>query len=82
MPLYEYDCLGCQHHFELLVRPGSDTPACPACRSEDLERSLSLFAVATQGTSQARLKDKRATHVRGQKDRLIAEREEREHHQH
>jgi putative FmdB family regulatory protein len=81
MPLYEYDCRGCKHRFELLVRTG-DKPACPACQSEDLERCLSAFAVTTAGLSQSRLKEARASHGRSQKDRLIAEREEREHHQH
>jgi len=81
MPLYEYECRGCHHHFELLVRRG-DTPACPTCRSEDLDRALSQFAVTTPGVSQSRLKDARAAYGRSQKDRLIAEKEARDNHHH
>lgn len=81
MPLYEYTCRACQQQFEFLVRPGG-TPTCPACQSADLERATSAFAVSTPGLRQSRLKDARAAHARGQKDRLIAEKEEREHHRH
>ena len=81
MPLYEYKCRSCQHHFEQLVRTG-DTPVCPACRSEDLEREISSFAVNTPGASEARLRKARSDYGKSQKDRLIAEKEEREHHHH
>ena len=81
MPLYEYECRACQHRFELLVRAG-DVPACPACQSTDLERSLSMFAVTTPGTSQARLQKARVDYKTSQKDKTIAAREERERHQH
>jgi putative FmdB family regulatory protein len=46
MPLYEYLCKGCSHQFETLVR-GSETPACPACHTTELERRLSVFAAHT-----------------------------------
>jgi putative FmdB family regulatory protein len=46
MPLYEYQCRSCRHEFEALVR-GSDVPACPACKSQDLERLLSSFGMST-----------------------------------
>jgi putative FmdB family regulatory protein len=46
MPLYEYDCQNCAHHFEALVR-GAEAPACPACHGTDLQRALSTFAVST-----------------------------------
>lgn len=44
MPLYEYQCQGCQHRFELLVRE-STRFQCPACGGTDLARQLSVFAV-------------------------------------
>jgi putative FmdB family regulatory protein len=81
MPLYEYECRRCHHHFETLVRRG-DAPACPSCQSGDLERTVSQFAVTTPGTSQARLKDARKAHKSGQKDKLIAEKEARDSHHH
>jgi len=43
MPLYEYQCEQCTHQFEKLVHNG-ETVACPECRSERLERLLSLPA--------------------------------------
>jgi putative FmdB family regulatory protein len=46
MPLYDYNCRACGHHFEILVRAG-DTPACPECKSQDLERLLSSFGMST-----------------------------------
>jgi putative FmdB family regulatory protein len=49
MPIYDYACRACDARFELLVR-ASTTPACPACRSEDLERLLSLPAIRSDAT--------------------------------
>jgi putative FmdB family regulatory protein len=45
MPLFEYECRGCGHHFEYLTRDGQ-SPACPSCRGEDLQKLLSVFAVS------------------------------------
>lgn len=81
MPLFEYRCRQCHGDFELLVRTG-DVPACPTCQSTDLEKALSQFAVTTPAGSQARLQKARADYRKGQKDKLIADREERDHHQH
>lgn len=81
MPLYEYRCSACQHQFEQLVRV-DDVPACPVCQSSSLERTLSMFAVATPGQSLKRLRQAKADYKNSQKDKLIAAREERERHQH
>jgi putative FmdB family regulatory protein len=43
MPIYEYRCGQCRAEFELLVR-GNDSPQCPQCESEKLERKLSVVA--------------------------------------
>jgi putative FmdB family regulatory protein len=43
MPLFEYECRGCGHHFEHLTRTDR-APACPACASEDLQKLFSVFA--------------------------------------
>jgi putative FmdB family regulatory protein len=48
MPLYAYICADCAREFETLVR-GDETPACPACGSEGLERQLSLIARPAPG---------------------------------
>lgn len=46
MPLYEYTCTKCRDEFELLVR-GGETPVCPQCGSQRLERLLSVPAAHT-----------------------------------
>jgi putative FmdB family regulatory protein len=44
MPLYEYECVACQHHFEELVSPaGTTMVACPECTSQDVSKLLSKF---------------------------------------
>lgn len=48
MPIFEYECQNCDHHFEALVF-GQKEPACPSCESKDLKKTLSVFAVATGG---------------------------------
>ncbi len=55
MPIFEYACRACGHAFEALVR-AADTPACPACTSQDLEKLLSAVAVKTEGTRQLGLR--------------------------
>jgi putative FmdB family regulatory protein len=51
MPIYEYTCVGCQGEFELLVR-GGEIPRCPQCESDDLQRQLSVPAVARNAGSE------------------------------
>jgi putative FmdB family regulatory protein len=41
MPIFEYTCRDCHHDFELLVR-GALVPACPHCRSTQLDKQLSV----------------------------------------
>ena len=52
MPLFEYTCRDCHRQFEALVT-ASRTPVCPACQGTDLEKHLSVFAVATGSSRQA-----------------------------
>lgn len=54
MPIYEYRCRECGHEFETLVRSGT-TPACPSCRSAELQKRLSVFATPVAGTAAAAL---------------------------
>ena len=46
MPLYEYRCRDCRTLFEQYVRSFSETVACPRCRSGEVEKQLSTFALA------------------------------------
>ncbi|HTR00316.1 MAG TPA: zinc ribbon domain-containing protein [Candidatus Acidoferrum sp.] len=47
MPIYEYKCLHCHHQFEKLVKL-DETPSCPACQHNTLERLFSAPAISTQ----------------------------------
>jgi putative FmdB family regulatory protein len=55
MPLFEYACRTCDHEFEALVR-GHDTPECPSCRSQSLERRQSVFAARSTAGHRRSLK--------------------------
>ena len=48
MPIFEYTCQECCKEFEAIVQ-GSETPECPSCRSSNLQKRLSVFAVGSNG---------------------------------
>jgi putative FmdB family regulatory protein len=48
MPMYEYQCKECGHRFETLVI-GSTKPACPKCKSQELEKQFSTFGMGGGG---------------------------------
>ncbi|KAF0093662.1 MAG: hypothetical protein E1N59_2650 [Puniceicoccaceae bacterium 5H] len=54
MPLYEYTCQACDHAFEALVQ-GSQSPSCPECGSDQLEKKWSTFAPSMGGSQSADL---------------------------
>jgi len=86
MPIYEYECRGCQHQFEFLLLPGSgESPQCPSCHGVELDRLLSGFAVSSPELSSARVKMARKQIARSKdtKDRNVARAEyEKEHREH
>lgn len=49
MPIFEYVCRECDHHFEAIVL-GSKSAHCPKCESKKLDQQLSRFAVAAKGS--------------------------------
>jgi putative FmdB family regulatory protein len=53
MPIFEYICKECGHHFEALVM-GSKKAECPSCQSAKLQQQLSAFAVGPNKTSSPR----------------------------
>jgi putative FmdB family regulatory protein len=85
MPIHEYACKACGHHFELLLLPSTKAaPECPECHSQELERLLSGFAVNSPEMSRARVRAARKQFVQSKdyKDKQVAEAEhEREHAQ-
>ena len=52
MPIYEYVCQDCRHHFEKLVN-GSAATSCPSCNGHKLKQQFSTFAVGGRGTKSA-----------------------------
>lgn len=50
MPMFEYACRECGKEFETLVRAGGAAPACPACKSDNLEKLISVPAVKSETT--------------------------------
>jgi putative FmdB family regulatory protein len=52
MPLFEYECRGCGHHFEYLTRDGQ-SPVCPSCDGADLQKLLSVFAAHASGPAKS-----------------------------
>jgi putative FmdB family regulatory protein len=79
VPIYEFECHACGKRFELLVLKAT-VPACPDCRSSDIERLHSLFGVSSEATQKANLESARRANRRVQRDRLVAEHEEIHHH--
>ena len=79
MPIYEYECRGCGHEFEQLVRTG-DTPACPACKSQDLERLISLLTISSESIRQTNIQRARQAGKKIQKEKQVADFEEVIHH--
>ena len=74
MPIFEYECLKCRNRFEHLTLPSSSAPQCPSCRSEDLEKLISLFAVSSEQS--------RARALRGAKARARKVGYDKEHEEH
>ena len=55
MPIYEYECRGCNRRVSLLIRSlaSAEAPRCPRCGSAELSRLMSRFA--TPKSEEARL---------------------------
>jgi putative FmdB family regulatory protein len=51
MPIFEYVCNKCGKEFEKLMRSGLPV-ACPQSASNDVNKKISLFAVASDSTGQ------------------------------
>ena len=52
MPIFEYVCRECDHHFEAIVM-GSKAAKCPKCESKKLDQQLSRFAVQGKGSGES-----------------------------
>ena len=74
MPIYEYTCRGCGTSFELLVRKG-ETPACPSCAGQDLEKLLSGVAIKSETTHGLALKAAKRRDAKQASENARAQRE-------
>ena len=51
MPIFEYSCRRCDHHFEQIVLSAREKISCPKCASGAVEKLLSVFS--SPGTAKA-----------------------------
>lgn len=51
MPIFEYRCRDCGATFERLHLSAGERVTCQSCQSPELERLLSVFAVAGSGSA-------------------------------
>ncbi|HZR26389.1 MAG TPA: FmdB family zinc ribbon protein [Vicinamibacterales bacterium] len=79
MPLFDFRCKTCGNEFEALVRAG-DTPRCPACQNDELEKQLPIVAVSTDESRAANALKSRKAQIAKRKDAIVAEEEYREKH--
>jgi putative FmdB family regulatory protein len=52
MPIFEYVCESCGHHFEAIVM-GSQEASCPKCNAHELQQQMSKFAAHSKSGSHA-----------------------------
>ena len=81
MPIHDYHCRGCGYQFEGLTRPQDPPIACPKCRSLDLEKLRSGFAVSSAESRAASALNSRKRQVNANKDKLVADEEYRKEHE-
>jgi putative FmdB family regulatory protein len=79
MPIFEYACKSCGKEFEALVLPTTAAPACPACKSTELEKLISKPAIKSDSTHALAMK---AAKKRDQKQGSEKAREQREYELH
>ena len=79
MPIYEYRCSSCGHDFEQLVQKNS-TPACPQCKSTELNRQISIPAVKSDSTHALALKAAKKRDQKQGAENARAQREYELHH--
>jgi len=44
MPIFEYNCRICEHHFESIVLSAREKISCPKCASKKVDKQLSVFS--------------------------------------
>ena len=80
MPMFEYACKSCGKEFEALVRPNTDAPSCPACKSTELEKLISTPAIKSESTHGLALKAAKKRDQKQGSENARAQREYELHH--
>lgn len=62
MPIFEYICRKCHHHFEVIVT-GSKKANCPKCESRKLDQQFSRFGVSGEKGASATAQPLGRTHT-------------------
>ena len=79
MPIFDFHCRACGNDFEAIVLPKS-SPTCPSCRSGDLEKLHSSFAVNSAEKTRAAADASRHKAAReARRDTVAMEREAEAH---
>jgi putative FmdB family regulatory protein len=81
MPIYDFHCRSCGNEFEALSRAQDPAVTCPSCKSADLERLLSVFAVSSAEKSAAAALGSRKRQIRANKDKVVADEAYRKEHE-
>ncbi len=75
MPIYEYECSSCQHHFDLIQKI-SDEPEkkCPSCLQDTAVKLISAagFQLKGSGWYVTDFKDKKSSNATPQSDKTEA----------
>lgn len=54
MPIYEYECLACNHRFESIRKMSHYAPDCPVCRSTLILQVVSATTFVLKGVGWAK----------------------------
>ena len=81
MPIFDYSCQSCGTRFEALVLRG-EAASCPKCRSQELEKNLTLPALKTEGTHSKAMRAAKRRDKRQARDNYWTQRDyERAHYE-
>lgn len=69
MPLYEYHCNGCDHHFEIMqsLSAKAEETVCPRCNTMKSRRLMSSFASKVVGTQKPGFSEMKAYDMLGER---------------
>lgn len=51
MPMFEFLCKDCGYMFEKIQKKSEDSPSCPACGSNNVQKGFSQFATVGSSSS-------------------------------